>query len=242
LSPIVRRLDQSVIFWRVSIIVAIVRATLGRPFGGAEVAEHVVVPVERGFEPVVRGVDARGGVGDALLVARRGVGLAERLGDQLGNGAAHQVVAVVLGEPGARALGAVDREEMRLRLLLLQVLDDDGRVVERDAAVEQRRDLAARVRREQLLRLGRDARAAQRQRDLFERDALLVERDADLRGVRAQSVRVELHCFVSSGRTMVVRRAWRRSNSLGGHGGRRLPPREWARRGAVRSSGRRCGT
>src|SRR5438067_601237 len=165
--------------------------------GDAEIPAQVGPLVEPSLETVVVLRDAGAGACDPLRVSLAGR-LGEDLRDQLEDERKQDLVGRRLGLPAAGPRHDVLRVEGRARIAVLEVLEDDGRVVEPEPAVHQDRYLALRVRGEHLgvLRLV-SPRPAERHRDYLVREPLLAERDAHLAGEETERTRVELHALAS---------------------------------------------
>ena len=107
-------------------------------------------------------------------------------GDRVGRS-----VKLCVGQVFEKAtLGAaawIARVDGRLGMTVLQVLADDGRVVERELAVHERRDLCARVHMQEVCPIA----VAVQGSDPLEGHALLVQGDPYLPGVGAEHVVVE---------------------------------------------------
>src|SRR5262249_60449893 len=94
---------------------------------------------------------------------------------------------------GAGALSDVARVELWLWIAVLEVLEDDGRVVELHRPVDQHRHLGLRIDRQDVRVLRLVSRASERDGDQVVLEPLLVERDARLAREEAEGSRVEFH-------------------------------------------------
>src|SRR4030095_8712226 len=82
----------------------------------------------------------------------------------------------------------------RARIAILEVLEDQRRVVEREVAIDQARHLGLRIDGDDVRMMRQVAVAlAPADLDALVRQRLLGERDADLGGEEAERPRVELH-------------------------------------------------